>query len=79
MSFLKDYIDPWTFIVSFGIGVLIVYMLRKEPRIVIKYPTPENAGKVKYVDDVGVCYKYTAKEVPCPTDRSAKTIEVQTQ
>lgn len=75
--FIFDYIDPWIFMLSFGVGVLIVYVMRKEPRVVIKYPTPENAGKVTYVDDVGVCYKYQAHEVPCPEDKSKiKTVEL---
>ena len=40
----------------------------QKPKIVIKYPTPENAGSVIYIDDSDNCYKYNVKEVNCPND-----------
>jgi hypothetical protein len=64
--FFTKYIDPFYFICSLAVGIFFVYIMRKKPRIVLKQPTPENAGSVTYVDDVGVCYKYEVKEVPCP-------------
>ena len=65
MVLLLEYIDPLIFLISFGIGVLLVYMFQNEPTIVYKYPTPYNAGKVTYKDDAGVCYKYKAYKVEC--------------
>jgi len=57
----------WIFL---AIGFFVAYMLLPKPKIVYKYPTPENAGKVTYVDNTGVCYRYKAREVPCPADKS---------
>ena len=73
-----DRIDPFYFIISFGIGVFLSYIFKPEPKIVIQYPTPENAGKITYVDDAGVCYRYKAINVSCPSDKSKiKKIEIQ--
>lgn len=77
--FVLDYIDPFAFLVSLGIGIFVTYVIRREPRIIIKYPTPENAGKITYVDDAGVCYRYKATEVECPKDKGkVKKIKIQT-
>jgi len=43
------------------IGILISYILSPEPEIIIQHPTPENAGKILYLDDQGVCYRYQKK------------------
>ena len=68
--FIIDQIDPFVFLVSLCVGIFISYIFRKEPRVVVKHPTPENAGKITYVDDAGICYRYRAQEVDCPSDKS---------
>ena len=65
-----QYIEPLYFLIAFGIGIFISYILAPEPQIVIQYPTPENAGKIIYQDDAGVCYKYRKVDVQCPKDKS---------
>lgn len=60
-----NFIEFRYFIIAFAIGMLFVYTLSPTPDIIIRYPTPENAGKIIYKDDAGVCYKYRAEEVPC--------------
>ncbi len=67
---ILENIDPFYFIVAFSIGVFISYVLAPPPQIVIQYPTPENAGKITYQDDAGVCYKYRKVNVQCPTDKT---------
>ena len=75
---LFQYIDTFYFIVAFSIGVFISYVLAPPPQIVIQYPTPENAGKITYQDDAGVCYKYRSVNVQCPTDSSkVKKLNIQ--
>lgn len=56
------------FLLAFGIGMFFVYIYHPEPTIIIKHPTPENAGKIIYQDDAESCYKYKAIEVECPSD-----------
>lgn len=55
--------------IAFAFGVFISYIFTPTPKVVIRYPTPQNAGKVTYVDDAGVCYRYKAVEVGCPKDK----------
>ena len=70
-----DFLDIRYFIASFAFGMLIIYTTTPQPEIIIKYPTPENSGKIIYKDDAGVCYKYRAEEIECPKDKSKIKIQ----
>lgn len=72
---ILDFINFKVFIIAFAIGMLVVYTTVPKPDVIIKYPTPENAGKIVYKDDAGVCYRYKAEEVECPND--ARKVELQ--
>ena len=50
------------FIIGLIFGYLAMYLFAPEKKIIIKYPTLQNIGKVTYVDGNGVHYKY--KKVP---------------
>uniref|UniRef100_A0A6C0BLB6 Uncharacterized protein n=1 Tax=viral metagenome TaxID=1070528 RepID=A0A6C0BLB6_9ZZZZ len=65
-----DYIDPLSFLIALCVGLLYTYLSAPHPQIVIKYPTPYNAGKITYIDQNDVCYKYHIRKVTCPTDPS---------
>ena len=70
MVFIFDYIDPLIFLISMCIGLFYTYITTPTPEIIIKYPTPFNAGRITYVDKNNVCYKYRIQKVDCPTDQS---------
>lgn len=70
MFFIFDYIDPLIFLIALCIGLFYTYVTSPPPEIVIKYPTPFNAGKITYVDKNNVCYKYRIQKVNCPMDKS---------
>jgi len=61
-------IDPWVFLISFSIGMMLAYISTPPPRVIIRFPTLENAGKILYKDDAGVCYRYRPQKVECPVD-----------
>ncbi len=63
-------INPLYFIISFVIGLIYIHFTQAPPRVVIKYPTPHNAGRITYVDDAGVCYKYAVEKANCPANKS---------
>ena len=65
-----DYIDPLAFFIALGIGIFITYVFATPKKVIIKWPTPENAGTVVYRDNDENCYKYKANEVPCPDDKT---------
>jgi len=73
-----DYINPVAFFIALAFGIFLTYVYSPPKKVIIKWPTPENAGKVIYKDDADSCYKYKANEVPCPDDKSTiKNTEIQ--
>tara|TARA_B100001057_G_C22540168_1_gene829277 strand:+ start:203 stop:439 length:237 start_codon:yes stop_codon:yes gene_type:complete len=71
-------IIPIYFFISFFIGLFFVYLSTPTPNIIIKYPTPDNAGKIVYKDESDVCYKYISKEVKCPSDsKKINIVDIQ--
>lgn len=72
------YIEPLYFFLALGVGLFLTYVMTPPPDIIIKYPTPENAGSVIYRDTADVCYKYRAEEVDCPEDETKiKEMDIQ--
>lgn len=61
-------IIPVYFFLSFAIGIFFVYILTPPPEIILKFPTPFNAGKVTYKDKANTCYTYKAEAVKCEPD-----------
>lgn len=64
---ILDFIDPFYFMIALAVGLLYTYLAAPVPDLIIKYPTPYNAGQITYKDDAGVCYKYKVKQAICPT------------
>lgn len=71
---LFSYINPFAFVVAFGLGLLLTYMVVPAPSVVIKFPTPYNAGRVTYMAEDRNCYKYKADEVACPLNPPEKDL-----
>ena len=61
-------IDPFWFFVSLAVGLLIVYVFAPPPQLIVKFPSPFNAGKVVYKDKSDSCYVYKAESSECPLD-----------
>ena len=73
-----EYIDPFYFLIALAVGLLYTYVTSPKPEIVIKYPSPDNAGKITYVDDAGVCYKYKVVPTSCPYEKTQiKSVPIQ--
>ena len=58
-------LNPFAFVIALGVGMLVVYMLAKPPKIVIEFPNPATAGGVVYKDGKAGCYVYQAQPVKC--------------
>ena len=65
---IGKFLMPLWFFAGFAIGILYIYISTPKPKIIIKHPTPDNAGKVVYHDNEQNCYKYMAEEIKCPSD-----------
>ena len=70
---MLNIIDPVAFFLALAVGLLYTYLSTPYPKIVYKFPTPYNAGKITYVDEANVCYKYKVNKVQCPVDKSKIT------
>lgn len=65
-----DKIKLLYFFIAFAIGLFLCYITNPKPTIIVKFPSPYNAGKVLYKDKGDSCYKYNASKVSCPIDKS---------
>lgn len=65
-----DKIHPLAFFLAFAIGLLACYVTHPKPEVVIKFPSPYNAGKVTYKDKASTCFKFKADKVECPIDKN---------
>ena len=63
-------IQPLYFFLAFAVGLLLCYVTNPKPEVIIKFPSPYNAGKIVYKDKADSCYKYSASQVACPIDKS---------
>lgn len=58
------------FIASFAVGLLVCYVITPPPNVVVKFPSPYNAGSIVYKDGADNCFTYQADKVTCPKDTS---------
>ena len=66
--FIFSQISIKWFLLSFSLGLLLVYCTMPNPEIIVKYPTPDVTNKMVFTDDTNNCYKFNTKEVKCPSD-----------
>jgi hypothetical protein len=59
------YINITIFIISFMIGIILIYLSPVEYKTVILEPTYDNLDKYQYIDSNDQCYKLVAKLVDC--------------
>jgi len=65
----KFQLNWYAFLIAFAIGIAYIYFSVPTPKVVIKYPSPFNAGKIVYQgDEEDTCYKYSAEKIECPKD-----------
>jgi hypothetical protein len=63
-------IQPLYFFLAFAVGLLLCYVTNPKPEVIVKFPSPYNAGKIVYKDKADSCYKFNASQVACPIDKS---------
>jgi|UniRef100_A0A6C0JAK1 hypothetical protein len=62
---MNSFIDMKIFIISFSIGLLGVYLLGEDQRIVYVYPTQTNHKDIVLKSKSGDCFGFVATEVDC--------------
>ena len=68
---MLEKINVFYFLLSFAFGILYVYISRPESKVVVKFPSPYNAGRVMYRDKAGSCYKFKAEKKSCPINKES--------
>ena len=63
--FLLEFIDPLLFIISFCIGIFIVYTTNPKPKIIIQYPKLSTLDDITYKKYDHSCFKYKSVETTC--------------
>jgi hypothetical protein len=63
---ILDRLNFFYFLLSFSIGLFVSYITAPQPEIILKFPSPTNAGKVVYKDKASQCYSYKAEKTECP-------------
>jgi hypothetical protein len=65
-------IQPFYIFIGLFVGFFFIYVFNPKPKIIISEmndnkvtPSLQNAGKITYVDDDGVCYKYKKIRIKC--------------
>ena len=71
-------IEPFYFFIAIFIGFFMTYVFTPPPKIIYKYPTPDNQDELVYKDKSDNCFKYKTTEISCPKDRS-KVSEIPIQ
>jgi hypothetical protein len=69
MALLGKLSLPWL-VAAFAVGLLLTFLMQPKPKVVIKFPSPYNAGRVVYRDAENTCFKYRADKVACPRDKA---------
>lgn len=64
------------FFASFIIGMFVVYIMSPPPVVIVKFPTPYNAGKVLYKDDSDTCYVFEARKEQCTTEAVQQPLNI---
>lgn len=65
--------------VSFFVGVFMIYVVTPEPKVIYIYPTPENKDNIQYKDTADNCFGVQLIEKKCPMNPdNIKRVPIQT-
>ena len=67
---LLKYISLPTFLISFAIGLFLVYILGDDQKTVFVYPTPDTVDSVLFRDATDGCFQFQSVPTECPSDKS---------
>ena len=62
------YLDLKLFLISLSVGLFYIYLAEEYKKVIVIYPTPENANKYQYKDQSNECFSYKLNEVKCPSN-----------
>jgi hypothetical protein len=58
------------FFLAFTVGLLITYIYQPKPQVIVKFPSPINAGKIVYKNEKSdECFVFEAEKKECPIEK----------
>ena len=73
-----QFINFKIFMISLFVGLFFVYLSTPPAKVIMVYPTPNNAETIKYQDKADNCHMFDSTKVNCPDDKSViKNIPIQ--
>ena len=70
---MLERLNLYYFLISFCVGILVVYSTQPKGQIVHKFPSPTNLS-TQYKDNADNCYKYEYEQVTCTKDATPQPI-----
>lgn len=55
-----------SFIISFAVGIFIVYSIGPDKKDIVVYPSEDSLNKVQYKDDSDACFTFDIEKTQCP-------------
>lgn len=74
MAYFKLHLPA--FLTALAIGIFFVYINTPKPKIVIKYPNPDNVKNIIYKNEADTCYVYKADKVECTKDKLQQPVSI---
>ena len=65
---LMDKIYLNVFLYSLAIGILLVYLMGEDKKIIYVYPNMANYQDIMFEDQANQCYQYKPIYTPCPSN-----------
>tara|TARA_B100001057_G_scaffold125561_2_gene124250 strand:- start:2627 stop:2857 length:231 start_codon:yes stop_codon:yes gene_type:complete len=74
---LSAFIEWKVVLLAFAIGLVFIWVSQTEKIPVVVHPTPDNAGRVEYVDRAGVCHTFVPHRTKCRKNPPPREIPAQ--
>ncbi len=65
------------FLIAFSVGIFACYVMTPSPKLVVKFPSPQNVGGIIYKDNSKNCFTFKADKVSCNKDTINQPIFLQ--
>ena len=75
---ISKYVSIPVFLLSFIFGLIYIYVLGEDRKIIYKYPSPENYNNIIFKDKSEQCFQFKPVETNCPINPLAiKVVPIQ--
>lgn len=75
---ISKYVSIPVFLLSFIFGLIFIYILGEDRKIIYKYPSPENYNNIIFKDKSEQCFQFKPVETNCPINPLAiKVVPIQ--